>query len=288
MSEENAPEQVQKKVLPKPGRKEGGIPAKVTTADCLKAIQVLSDKGGKGRSSDLEVLFGNSETLGRSLSALQRLGIIEKKGLEFSLGDTGKKFIVSDEKGRKKIFAEKVLAFQKYQDVFIRLRNNPEKSLKKEDLTDMWIKIVGQGGKVIRQQYTTTFADFATWSELVSDSGRTLTLIESLTSSPPLPSSLSPLLPQPPTTVPSPLVTPVNISPQKPYLNELSIQVESCPLCKSNEIGLKNEDIIQSFQTKTGYVVLLKHIYYCRNCQREFSRTVQQSIESATEEKESK
>lgn len=251
-----------------------GIPAKISIDDCLKAIKVLSDKGGTSKANDLEASFGgkkNREFLSRSLAALSRLNILEKSGATFSLGEMGGNFVAASEEEKKRILAEKVISYPNYNDVFIRLNNESEKSVKKEDITDMWINIAG-GGIDIRQKYTLTFSSLASWCGLVEDTGRTIKLkalgIRLLEGKPSESGDiLSPLsITQPP--LPSPSTSPPSPS------------GIVCPICNGTEIGLKSEDIIQTIQTKSGNLIYLKYTYYCRNCRSEFTRLQQQSYES--------
>jgi len=261
-----------------------GIPAKISIDDCLKAIKVLSDKGGTSKANDLEASFGgkkNRELLSRSLAALSRLNILEKSGATFSLGEMGGKFVVASEEEKKRTLAEKIISYPNYNDVFIRLNNESEKSVKKEDITDMWINIAG-GGIDIRQKYTLTFSSLASWCGLVEDTGRTIKLkalgIRLLERKPSESGDiLSPLsITQPPLVPPSTSQLP----PPSPSTSPPSLSGLVCPICNDTEIGLKSEDIIQAIQTKSGHLIYLKYTYYCRNCRSEFTRLLQQSYES--------
>ena len=250
--------------------KAEGVPAKISIEDCLKVVKVLSDKGGTGKTGDLEASFGGKkyrDILGRSLSAMARFNIFEKSGATFSLGETGRKFVVASDEEKKKMLAEKIISFSYYKDICIRLKNNPEKSIKKEDITDMWMTIAG-GGKGIRQYYTTSFSSLASWCGIVEDSGRTLKLTE----------FGSKLLEDKlgiPTPTPPPAGTTTEIK-----TTEVGL---SCPLCKGTEVGLKSEEIAQTIPTKKGHLIYLKYIYYCRICRSEFTRLLQQSFEGTAE-----
>jgi hypothetical protein len=239
--------------------KAQGVPAKVSAQDCLKAVKVLSDKGGTGRSEDLLTSFGGdkyAEILGRSLVTMTRLNILEKSGNTYSLGKMGGIFVAAQEEEKKRVLAERLASFPLYKDVFIRLMNDPQKSIKKEELTEMWVRIAG-GGKHIRQDYTMSFSSLTSWCGMVEDTGRTLKLTDvgiRLVEGKPL----GPVQPQPP-TAPSGEVKPAEVSPP-------------CPMCEGSRVGLKCEEVGQTIPTKSGHLVYIRRVYYCRNCRAEFTR----------------
>jgi hypothetical protein len=182
------------------------------------------------------------------------------------LGQIGAKFAAASENEKKQMLAEKIASFAHYKDIFIRLKNDPEKSIKKEEITDMWLTITG-GGKAIRYGYTASFSSLASWSGIVSDSGRTLKLTEFGT-------ALLEGKPSAPTAGPEKPSQP----PSQIETGALSL---SCPMCKGTDIGLKSEEIAQTIPTKTGHLVYVKNTNFCRNCARDFTRLVQQSFEGA-------
>ena len=74
----------------KKGFKEStGIPAKFNIEHFLRALKVLSDKGGSVKSGDLKPLFGNTTNLqelhSRALNFSTTLGYSERKGNFFKL-----------------------------------------------------------------------------------------------------------------------------------------------------------------------------------------------------------
>lgn len=248
-----------------PSTKLKNVPAKITINDCKKAISILSDKGGTSTTADIKAAFGGSrEYVGRSLNSLVALGIIEKKGLSYILGETGSKFIAGDDTTKKQILKEKVIAYPPYKDVFIRLKNSPDKSIKKEEITDMWVTIVG-GGKDIRQGFTMTFSSLTSYCGIVEDKGKTLVLID-VSVKPLETEKMIPITQQPP-SLKSVSVTPSISSGLAPME-----QLLDCPFCQSTDIGLKNEEISHTAQIKIGSAIWVKRAYWCRKCRSEFTR----------------
>lgn len=246
-----------------------GIPSKFDIFQFLKALQILLDKGGSAEVKELNPLFGETARLqefhGRALKFADKLGYVSFSGRRYTLTDEGKKFIPLDEDGKKDDLKGKLLSYKGYEDIFIALKNSKDKSKKKEEITNLWIKYGGK--KAIRSLMTKTFASMCNWCNIIEDSGKTCSYLlnnETISS---------------PESLPEKKVQ--ENSPQP--IPEASVQLSSdsgvaCPRCKSNNIGLTDEEIQKFIEGETQTIVFKQLKYFCRNCQQPFTRVSKELI----------
>jgi len=257
-----------------------GVPAKITIENILKAMKVLSDKGSPCESKELEGPYGaksstDKELLSRSLALLARYELLTKSGRKYSLSEPGKEFIASDEEKKKRIIAEKFAAFKYYQDIFIRMKNDPDKTLKKDDITEMWTTITG-GSRGTRETYTLTFSSIGNWSGVIEDTGRTCKLTplgEKLIEGQEI--EAIPGIEKPPEAPPPPAIRPVPT---------VILETVVCPFCTSAEIGVISEEPVHLLSAKNGHIVYVKYTFHCRTCKQQFSRHGQQLIKGTVGE----
>ncbi len=215
------------------------VPAKITADDMLRAIRHVSDKGGSASPHELIELFGGAkrrEILSRALGFGAKLGFLTKKGMTYHILDEGKSLLAANEADKKDTLATSLVSFSPYRDVFIRLRDEKGRSLKKETITEMWSSIAGGGGRRIRNLMTKTFASLAKYAGLIEDSGRTCTLQQSAI-------ALLEGLPQPPEAM-KPGTAEEKIPPRIPGAPPLVAEF-SCPRCTGTDIGILDEEPIQ-------------------------------------------
>ena len=257
-----------------------GVPAKISIENVLKAIKVLSDKGSPCKPKELEGPYGvksstDKEFLSRSLALLSRYELLTKSGSKYSLSELGKDFIASDEEKKKRIFAEKFAAFKHYQDIFIRMKNEPDKSIKKEDITEMWTTITG-GSRGIRERYTLSFSSIGHWSGVIEDTGRTCKLTplgEKLIEGEEI--EAVPGVKKPPGVPPPPSMRPVPT---------VVLETGICPYCSSTEIGIISEEPVHLLPAKNGHIAYVRYTFHCRSCKQQFSRHGQQFIKGTVGE----
>jgi len=129
------------------------IPNMASVDDIVTAVKVLGAKGGTANIGDLVEGFGGKRKerlLSSALSSAEAFDLIEphKKRSPYVLSDEGKKFLsASAIEEQKNILFPKFLKYKGYQDIFIRMQNDPDKTLKKEAITEAWMRIVGGGTK---------------------------------------------------------------------------------------------------------------------------------------------
>lgn len=257
-----------------------GVPAKISIENVLKAIKVLNDKGSPCESKELEAPYGvksstDKEFLSRSLTLLARYELLTKSGRKYSLSEPGREFIASDEEKKKRIFAEKFAGFKHYQDIFIRMKNDSDKTVKKEDITKMWTTITG-GSISIRKNYTLSFSSIGKWSGVIEDTGKSCKLT-------PLGEKLieggeieaGPDIKKPP-GVPSP--------PSMRLVPTTVLETGVCPYCSSTDIGIISEEPVHLLSAKNGHIVYVRYTFHCRNCKQQFSRHGQQFIKGTVGE----
>ena len=257
-----------------------GVPAKISIENILKAIKVLSDKGSPCESKELEAPYGiksstDKEFLSRSLAMLARYDLLTKSGRKYSLSELGKEFIASDEEKKKRIIAEKFAAFKYYQDIFIRLKNDPDKTLKKEDITEMWTTITG-GSRAARRSYTLSFSSIGNWSGVIEDTGKSCKL-----------KPLGEKLIEGEEIEAVPGVKKPSEVPPKPSMRAVPtavLETGVCPYCSSTEIGIISEEPVHLLSAKNGHIVYVRYIFHCRNCKKQFSRHGQQFIKGTVSE----
>jgi len=249
-----------------------GAPAKLTAEDLIRAIQNVNDKGGRAKLGDLVELFGGEkrrEFLSRSLTFAFDLGFLTKDGASFVLEQGGKQLLGANEDDRKVALGAKLVTYQPYRDVLLRLRDEKERQLKKKTLTEAWSNIAGGGGRDIRQEMTKTFASLAEYAGLVEDSGMTITLKEEGLRL--VETGTERHAPSPQKVVQGAFGL---VPPQGPVLTVAFV----CPRCGGTDIGILDEELVQSFSVNSGNVVLIKYKLLCRACKENFARLGQQSI----------
>jgi hypothetical protein len=262
------------------GKAKGGprdrlnAPAKITSDDVLKAIRVVNDKGGRGKPRDLVEVFGGAKKrdfLVRSLGLLAQLGFLTKDAAAFTIEEEGRRFLAANEEDQKSIFGRRLISFQPYRDVLMRLNNEKERSLRKGTITEMWSNIAGGGGRVIREAMTKTFASLTSYAGLTEDSGMTLTITG--------PSVSLLQLSEVPSQEADVGKTATPTEPPSLSVSGLSIPELICPKCKSRDVGVVDEDAMQYFKSDRQTVAFVKYKLFCRACKETFSRHGQQIVQ---------
>ncbi len=270
--DENADQETPKKGAPGGFKKPLGVPAKIIADDLLRAIRLVNDKGGSAKVKELIEMFGGEkkrEILSRALGFAAGLGFLTKKGTTYNIAGEGKSFLAANEPDKKETLATKLVSFSPYHEVFIRLRDEKDHSLKKEIITVMWSNIAGGGGRRIRNLMTQTFASLTKYAGLIEDSGRTCTLQES---------AIARLEGRPQPPVPGEPEKPEEKIPPKVLGAPTPVAGFSCPRCTGTDIGILDEEPVQYFKSDGESIVFVKYKLFCRNCKESFSRHGQQMV----------
>jgi hypothetical protein len=231
--------------------------------------------------NDLIEGFGGKKRerlLSSALGAAEEFGLVEprKERSPHTLSDTGKKFLSApgvDE--QKSIILPNFMKYVPYRDIFIRMQNEPSRALKKESITAAWMRIIGGGTERVRQFYTTTFASVGDWSGAIKDTGRTCVL------NPSGETILAQILrgeePKGHTSQAS------NIERGTKGFSSMEqiqtpFEISNCPHCGKQEIGIENEELINTLSTEGRHLLIIRYTFYCRVCSKTFSRIGQQTV----------
>jgi len=257
------------------------IPMRASIEDIIRALGILADKGGKARFKDISGMFGQKSSqknlLSNSLNAGDAFGLIEphRGKAPYVLSSFGTEFLTASEERRKAMLLPKFLEFKGYRDILVQMKNKPDKILKKETITNAWLNVVSGSKLSTRQLYTTTFASVGNWCGAIKDTGQTCSL------TPEGESVLNKILKgeevklreQPPSAPVTPtLPSTAPIAPPLP-----SIQ---CPHCNKIEIGIENEELLNTLSSNGTHILVIKTTYYCRGCSRTFSIISQRLVKT--------
>ena len=255
-------------------REKLGVPAKISAEDMVRSVRLVNDKGGNATIGLILEAFGGPkrrEYLSRALGMATEFGFLDKDGRSFKITGEGKAFLASEATTQKQTIGSKILAYQPYHDVFLRLRDAKDHVIKKDQVTEMWSSIAG-GGRNVRERMTGTFASFGLFGDVLEDSGRSLTLrAEPLTilNSGAQIGTESVLA----TTTP-----PAKILSSVPAVNApLQLDI-TCPRCNRKDVGILNEDPVRYLAVGDNTVVYVKYTLHCRNCKEPFSRHGQHGV----------
>lgn len=145
----------------------------------ISVVDSIMAKGGHCSRDVLKTTIGKGEAMfGWALSAAIEFGLVNYKDKEYLLSPSGDKFSAADVTGRKGIMREIVLSYQPYHTVLLRLKNAPETSLLKSDVTKAWYELNKSGTDRTRQQNTGCFANICEWCGLVENRKKTVVLTE--------------------------------------------------------------------------------------------------------------
>jgi hypothetical protein len=175
------------------------------------------------------------------------------------------------EEQQKKLLFPKFLSYEGYKDVFIAMRNSESKSMKKQTITDMWMKIAG--GKVgTRKLYTSTFASVGALCGALEDTGQTCVLNEDAEN------ALSQILKGEEVKVETQTPNQIATTSSKD-LGQTTPEMSRCPICNKADL-IMNEKYLDKVPTKGGTLLILERTYQCQGCSNKFIRTVKELVSS--------
>jgi hypothetical protein len=272
----SSPEKKAKETQKSSSAKKFSIPMGASIEDIRRAIRILSDSGGQARINDIGTSFGTKSSdrtmLGWALNAAVAFGLIEshKRRAPYVLSNDGKKFLSSTEDQQKAMLLPKFLGFEGYREILVGMKNSPDKALKKQTITDMWLQVRDKVKLGTRQYYTTTFASVGTWCGAITDTGQTCSL------TPEGEPVLEQILKGEKVKTTAPAAPPA--SPPSGAPIALSFQVTNCPHCGKTEFNIENEELLNTVSADGNNVLIIKYTFYCRGCRGTFSRIGQQTI----------
>ncbi len=250
-----------------------GAPARFDAEEFLKAIRAISDKGGRAMSKEVLEIFGGPkkrETLGRSLGFADELGFLASEGNKYVVTEEGRNLLAANDEKKEAMLARRLVEFGPYRDVFLRLKEEGTRGLKKDILTEMWANLAGGGGKRIRQDMTTTFSSLAKYAGLITDSGRTCVIT-------PL---AAPLMEGKASPQPQGGTEGHGVQPEPPA-PPVGFENITCPRCNQKDFGVVDEQVVNYFAGEGQTIVFVKYTFHCRSCKESFSRHGQRTVTGA-------
>jgi hypothetical protein len=257
---------------------ELSMPLNVSIKELLRAVKILSDKGGKARWSEIGSSFGTKSseknTLNWALNAAVAFGLIlpHGKGAAYILSEDGTKFNSLQEEQQKVMLLDKFLNFEGYRAILVTMKNHQDKALKKANITEMWSQIRNNTKLNTRQYYTATFASVGDWCGGLVDSGQSCSF-------------------RPEAEVVFEQILRGGEREQKEKLQEgvkptgnskgsewTGLFVTNCPYCGKTDIGVENEELLQTLPGNGAHTLIIRNTYYCKGCSRSFSRIDQRIL----------
>ena len=165
-TEERKEERPRKAVLP------------LATVDLLLAtVNSIRAKGGIAPFDTIQTTTGKSEGIVKSaLSTGCELGLISTEGDQYKLTDFGSRFAAASETEMKQLLCEVLLKYEPYNTVLLRIKNAPEHTLGKNDITKAWYDLYKTGTDLTRKKYTAAFSNIGDWCGLVENRKKTVVL----------------------------------------------------------------------------------------------------------------
>jgi hypothetical protein len=145
----------------------------------ILVIDSILAKGGHSSRDVLKTTVGKGEAIfGWAVSASTEFGLIDFEAKEYSLTTLGHKFSSQNENERKQTMRELVLGYPPYHTILLRLKNAPDNSLLKGDITKAWFELTKKGNERTREDNTGSFASICQWCGLVENRKKTVILTE--------------------------------------------------------------------------------------------------------------
>jgi hypothetical protein len=143
----------------------------------LSVVDSIRGKGGHCSRDVLKTTFGKSKAaFDFAFGTAVQFELVELKEKDCSLSPLGSKLSSANEDERKKIIRDIVLSYQPYHTMLLRLKNSPDSSLPKGDLTKAWFELNKTGTDRTRQQYTSSFGSICEWCGLIDKRKKTIVL----------------------------------------------------------------------------------------------------------------
>jgi len=254
------------------------MPTAASINEVLRAVKILHDSGGKARWSKIGTSFGTKSSeknmLNWALNAAVAFDLVlpHNRKAPYVLSEDGTKFTSLPDDQKKSMLLGKFLKFEGYRTILVAMKNNQDKSLKKQNITEMWSQVRDRLTVNTRQNYTTTFASVGEWCGALVDTGQNCSL------RPEAEEILETILRGGEIKVlekTSAGTSSANLQ----HTVELSrLLVSSCPHCGKNDIDIENEELLQTLSGNGIHTLVIKNTYYCRGCSRSFSRIHQRQV----------
>lgn len=276
MTEESSEKEA---IKPKPSSlSDLSIPMGASIEDIRRAVKILGDNGGQARMSKIGTSFGTKPSeknlFGWALNAAVAFGLVlpHKRNAPYVLSEDGTRFTSLTEDEQKTMMLGKLLKFEGYKTILVAMKNNQDKTLKKQTITEMWLQIRSNTKLGTRQLYTTTFASVGAWCGALEEIGQSCLL------KPEAETVLEPILRGGGQV--SVQIPPAGTSSAGPSIvsGGAALLVTDCPHCGKTDISIENEELLQTLSSDGIHTLIIRNTYYCRGCSRTFSRIDQRVV----------
>lgn len=143
----------------------------------LSTVDSIIAKGGRSPLDPIKTTVGKSEGMVKmALSAASELGLVRLEGNDYALTSFGNEFATSSESERKLLLRNRLVEYEPYNTILLRLRNAPNRTLAKSDVTKAWYDLYRTGTDRTRQLYTGSFASICGWSGIVENRRKTVVM----------------------------------------------------------------------------------------------------------------
>jgi hypothetical protein len=197
----------------------------------LSAVEAIRAKGGKASVDVIATTMNKSEGNALlALSACAAFDLVSSDGDTYHLKDFGSTFASADESTMKDLMRNAILGYPPYHTILLRIKNAPDNTLPKTDVTKAWFDLYKTGADGTRKKYTAAFASICDWSGIVENRKNEILLKKDalpLLGSGPLPKTVSSLSRQPGLSSPSPLQQPQSqpVTGVQPFATSISIDI---------------------------------------------------------------
>lgn len=255
------------------------IPMAASIEEILRAVKILHDNGGKARWGEISTSFGTKisekNMLNWALNAAVAFDLVlpHSRKAQYVLSEDGTKFTSLPDDQKKSMLLLKFLKFGGYRTILVSMKNTQDKSLKKQNITEMWSQVRSNTKLGTRKGYTTTFSSVGEWCAALVDTGQNCSLkpeaekiFEKI-----LQGGLKDVIEEMPAagTNQANLLTATGSE---------ELLVSSCPYCGKSQISIENEELLQTLSSNNVHTLVIKNTYYCRGCSRSFSRIDQRQV----------
>jgi len=145
----------------------------------VSTVNSIRAKGGRCSFDIIKTTIGKSEGMIKwATSAASELGLVSLEGENYTLTPLGDKFAAATGPEMRQILREIVLKYEPYHTVLLRLRNAPNRTLTKSDVSKAWYDLYKSGTDSTRQTYTGSFASICEWCGIIENRKKTVVLTD--------------------------------------------------------------------------------------------------------------
>jgi hypothetical protein len=158
--------------------KKIGLPLAPTDL-VISTVNSIRAKGGRCSLDVIRTAIGKSAGMVNwATSAATSLGLVRLEDDDYALTPLGDRFAAATESEMKQILKEVVLNYEPYHTILLRLKNSPNRTLAKNDVTKAWYDLYRSGTDSTRRTYTGSFASICSWCGIIENRKKTVVLTD--------------------------------------------------------------------------------------------------------------